>query len=100
MRMLDCLDLDQDSLGDAYDMRLRIKPWSEGTKNSVASRLTERPIMHDVVICLSEACIYHRKLKLIITRKGCKVPIYVCSTNRMQRRLGFFTLSAEKNTFG
>jgi len=24
----------------------------------------------------------------------------VCSTNRMQRRLGFFTLPVEKNTFG
>jgi hypothetical protein len=46
-----------------------------------------------------------RKPEACLARKGCKVLLqptpeaYECSTNHMQRRLGFFTLPVEKNTF-
>src|SRR5262245_29282538 len=51
-------------------------------------------------------CIYRRKLKPILQKKAarsyCSLPPRrsVCSTNHMQRRLGFFTSPVEINTFG
>src|SRR5262245_45203496 len=51
-------------------------------------------------------CIYRRKLKPILQKRAarsyCSLPPRrsVCSTNHMQRRLGFFTSPVEINTFG
>src|SRR5262249_15751071 len=75
---------------------------SRKTKPSLSSR---RDASNSLLVRGKWAmCIYRRKLKPILQKRTVRLywslppRLYVCSTNHIQRKLGFFTLPVENNT--